>query len=362
MLPALVLTERAASGADQRESVETTSGSSAQGEPSIPGQIGDFKIVREVGRGGMGIVYEAFEQSLNRRVALKLLPEHTMLTPHSRERFEREARAAARLHHSGIVPVFGLGQHDGLHYIFMQFIDGCGLDEVIGALRQAPQQAGGNGVASRIADALRSGRYRSQGVDQGGEYAAVVELNPMDGSRESLLRSPLAETEVVRAGDTKIDASPQVENRPTSNPLAAKSHRSSRSLWDSVAAVGEQAARALHHAHRNGILHRDVKPSNLLLDVSGHVWLADFGLARSDDQEGLTKTGDILGTLRYMARETFSGEARVASEIYTLGLRLYEMVALRPAFDETNRNRLIQRVSRNLLSDLSGFVPTHLRT
>lgn len=343
LLPALVLMEQAASADDQRESIETVSESPSQGKTPMPAQIGDFKIVREVGRGGMGIVYEAVEQSLNRRVALKLLPDHTMLTPHSRERFEREARAAARLHHSGIVPVFGLGQHDGLHYIAMQFIDGCGLDEVIAALRQASEHA--DGVASRIADALRSGRYRNHGVNQEEGYAAAVEKHQLDARRESPLKSPLAETEAVRAGDTKIDALPQVDNRPTSNPLVADSHRSNRNLWDSVAAVGEQAARALHHAHRNGILHRDVKPSNLLLDVSGHVWLADFGLARSDDQESLTKTGDILGTLRYMAPETFSDEARVESEIYAFGLTLYEMVALRPAFDETNRNRLIQRVT-----------------
>lgn len=345
LLPALVLMEQAASAGDQRASVETATGSLSQGEAPMPAQIGDFKIVREVGRGGMGIVYEACEQSLNRRVALKLLPENTMLTPHSRARFEREARSAARLHHSGIVPVFGLGQHNGLHYIAMQFIDGCGLDEVIAALRQAPEEADDNGVACRIADALRTGCYRSQGVNQRAESAGAVEEYQLDASRESLLTSPLAETEAVRAGDTKIDALPQVDNRPTSTPLTADSHRSSRNLWDSVAAVGEQAARALHHAHRNGILHRDVKPSNLLLDVSGHVWLADFGLARSDDQESLTQTGDILGTLRYMAPETFSGEAGVDSEIYALGLTLYEMVALRPAIDETNRNRLIERVT-----------------
>ena len=296
LLPALVLMEQAASADDERASAEPASGALSHEEPPMPVQIGDFKIVREVGRGGMGIVYEAFEQSLSRRVALKLLPEHTMLSPHSRERFLREAQAAAKLHHSGIVPVFRLGQHDGLHYIAMQLIDGCGLDEVIKALRQAPDQTGDNCLATRIADALRSGHYQNQGIDQTPEHAAAAEENQSEVLRESPPKGPLAETEAVRVGDTKIDALPHVGRRPTPVSQMTDSQPPSQHLWNSVAAIGEQAARALHHAHKNGILHRDVKPSNLLLDVSGHVWLADFGLARSDDQESLTKTGDILGT------------------------------------------------------------------
>ena len=365
LLPALVLMEQAASADAQRASAESATGPPSHGTAPMPAQIGDFQIVREVGRGGMGIVYEAFEQSLNRRVALKLLPEQTMLSTHSRERFEREARAAARLHHTGIVPVFGLGQHDGLHYIAMQFIDGCGLDAVIAALRQTAGQTSDSDVASRIADALRSGRYQNQGVSPSPERGAAVEKDRLTARLDAPPKGPLAETVVARAEDTKIDAMPQVGRRLATVHQATDSQLPSRDFWSSVAAIGEQAARALHHAHRNGILHRDVKPSNLLLDLSGHVWLADFGLARSDDQEGLTKTGDILGTLRYMAPETFSGESGIASEIYAVGLTLYELVALRPAFDDTNRNRLIQRVtsgSPERLQRLRPDAPRELRT
>lgn len=105
-----------------------------------------------------------------------------------------------------------------------------------------------------------------------------------------------------------------------------------------------QVAEALQYAHDQGVLHRDIKPSNLLLDLRGAVWVTDFGLAKLDDDRGLTQTGDILGTLRYMAPETFKGGADARSEIYSLGLTLYELLTFRPAFQQANRNSLIQQV------------------
>src|SRR5262245_33260443 len=93
-------------------------------------RLGDFRILREVGRGGMGIVYEAEQVSLGRHVALKVLPRHALLDPRQVQRFQREAKAVARLHHTNIVPVHGVGECDGLHYYVMQFIQGLGLDEV----------------------------------------------------------------------------------------------------------------------------------------------------------------------------------------------------------------------------------------
>src|SRR5262245_3668110 len=105
--------------------------------------LGDFRIIREIGRGGMGIVYEAEQESLNRRVAVKVLPQSALLREKQLRRFEREAKTAARLHHTNIVPVFGVGEQDGLHYYVMQFIRGVGLDAVIDALRAGrPAQAG----------------------------------------------------------------------------------------------------------------------------------------------------------------------------------------------------------------------------
>jgi serine/threonine protein kinase len=112
-----------------------------------------------------------------------------------------------------------------------------------------------------------------------------------------------------------------------------------------VACIGMQVADALAHAASQGVLHRDIKPSNLLLDDTGNVWVADFGLAKADsDPDNLTHSGDVVGTLRYMAPERFSGQGDVRSDVYSLGLTLYELLALRPAFDETDRSRLVRQV------------------
>src|SRR5262249_33789384 len=115
--------------------------------------------------------------------------------------------------------------------------------------------------------------------------------------------------------------------------------------WQSVARLGVQVADALQHAHSQGVLHRDIKPSNLLLDAHGTVWVTDFGLAKADDQPNLTHIGDILGTLRYMPPEAFEGQTDPRSDVYSLGLTLYELLALRPAFDEKDRHKLIKQVT-----------------
>ena len=111
-----------------------------------------------------------------------------------------------------------------------------------------------------------------------------------------------------------------------------------------MARLGIQVAEALAHAHAQGVLHRDIKPSNLLLDVDGHVWVTDFGLAKVEGAEGPTRTGDIIGTLRYMGPERFDGWSDRRSDIYGLGVTLYEMLTLRPAFDAGTRLKLIEQV------------------
>src|SRR5439155_11773583 len=126
-----------------------------------------------------------------------------------------------------------------------------------------------------------------------------------------------------------------------------QSNLSGRKLtyWQSVAQIGLQVADALDYAHKQGILHRDIKPSNLLLDLHGVVWVTDFGLAKASDQEDLTHTGDVLGTLRYMPPEAFEGKTDARSDVYSLGLTLYELLALRPAYEEKDRHRLIKQVT-----------------
>jgi serine/threonine protein kinase/WD40 repeat protein len=304
-------------------------------------QLGDYRILREVGHGGMGVVYEAEQLSLGRHVALKVLPQKVLLDARTRRRFEREARAAARLHHSNIVPVYGVGEHDGVPFYSMQFIQGLGLDAVIRELRRLnagggrqptgppasdPPPSGQGALAAGVACSLVTGVFRPA-------TAATVEAEtggpapPAGGGHDP---SGLSSSSVVLPGQSS-----------TGSPSGARQ----ATYWESVARIGAQVAGALDYAHKQGVLHRDVKPSNLLLDAQGTVWVADFGLAKAQDSDNLTQAGDILGTLRYMAPEAFEGRADARSDVYGLGLTLYELVALRPAFGERERNKLIKQVT-----------------
>jgi WD40 repeat protein len=137
-----------------------------------------------------------------------------------------------------------------------------------------------------------------------------------------------------------------------------------RHYFESVARIGQQAAGALVYAHQRGVLHRDIKPSNLLLDESGVVWVTDFGLAKTDE-DGLTRTGDILGTFRYMAPERFQGQSDARSDVYALGLTLYELLTLRPGFDAPDRLRVMELVKESeppTPRSLDSRIPRDLET
>ncbi|HJN10973.1 MAG TPA: serine/threonine-protein kinase [Pirellulaceae bacterium] len=249
-------------------------------------RIGDFRIVEEVGRGGMGIVYEAWQLSLDRRVALKVLPFASLLDGKQIARFRNEAQAAARLHHPNIVPVFAVGTERGVHYYAMQFIDGQPLDRVISAL-------------------CRTARSREN------------QSRCTTGSDSSTLTTAYAD-----------DPS---------------------SYFQNVARLGVQAATALHAAHEEGIVHRDIKPSNLLLDESGKLWVADFGLARCRADSDLTGSGDLVGTLRYMSPEQAGGSAAIVdhrSDVYSLGATLYELLTLRQAVRGGDAVEIVRRIDR----------------
>jgi WD40 repeat protein/serine/threonine protein kinase/tetratricopeptide (TPR) repeat protein len=272
--------------------------------PTAPLAIAGFEIVREVGRGGMGIVYEAIELALGRRVALKVLPPLSA-GPTTAARFRREARAAGRLHHTNIVPIFGVGSDGGLLYYAMQFIEGEGLDRLIDRLRQDRTLL----VRSR----------RKTEVDR--------------------MRAEPLEPVCAPAGVTSTP--PPAEG----GPLAPSSGASSLAHARHVARIGLQVADALEYAHNSGFLHRDIKPSNILLDQADTAWVADFGLAKSaEPEEDLTHTGDIIGTLRYMPPERFDGHSDARGDVYALGATLYELLTLRPVFDDPDRTRLIERV------------------
>jgi serine/threonine protein kinase/formylglycine-generating enzyme required for sulfatase activity len=326
-------------------------------------QLGDFRILREVGQGGMGVVYEAEQVSLGRHVALKVLTRKMLPDARAKRRFEREAKAAARLHHTNIVPVFGVGAHDGVPYYVMQFIHGQGLDLVLDELKQ--WKAGNGSSPSRegpVADLARSLLT--------GQFQAIAEPSPVpegtsDESPEAAEPNPpFAPGPLPAASETRAVSSGSITLPGQSGETHTRQTRK-QTYWQSVAGVGVQVADALEHAHRQGIVHRDVKPSNLLLDAQGRVWVTDFGLAKADDQKDLTQDGDILGTPRYMPPEAFEGRTGPCSDVYSLGLTLYELVALRPAFAEKERAKLVRRITTEdapRLRDWQPGVPRDLET
>jgi len=364
MLPALVMVE-------QDLTIDLDPGSTgAQPAPVLSPckerRLGDYRILREIGRGGMGVVYEAEQVSLGRRVALKVLPSQVASDRQALERFRREAKAAARLHHTNIVPVFEVGRDGEVTYYAMQFIQGQGLDQVIdelARLREPERKPGGTGspgptaaapppdaeapALGRIAESLLRGRLATGGAAPSSDVlpAAATGSAATDRFARDTTHSSdfvLADLEPAGPGPTSVQGPSAVlpgGSQVTPAYLSARRPPFFRSL----AQIGRQAAQGLAYAHASGIVHRDIKPSNLLLDHAGVVWIADFGLAKGEDQ-GLTHTGDILGTLRYMAPERFRGEGDARADVYALGLTLYELLTLRRGFDSSDRLRLIEQI------------------
>jgi serine/threonine protein kinase len=266
LLPAVLMMEQL----KPRREGETPTGPGPPVLGPVPERLGDYRILREIGRGGMGVVYEGEHEALRRRVAIKVLAAHLVPSETLRARFRREAQAAARLHHTNIVPVFGVGEQDGCCFYVMQLIAGTGL------------------------------------------------------GRES----------------TPVD------------------HRA-------VARIGVQVADALAYAHSQGVLHRDIKPTNLLLDQRGAVWVTDFGVAKFVEDATLTQVGEFVGTLRYMPPERLLGQSDARGDVYGLGVTLYELLAGRPAFPDATPHQLIRLITH---ADLPGLrkldpsIPADLET
>lgn len=243
----------------------------------------------------MGIVYESVQTTLGRRVALKVLGSGLGLTPKAVERFRREAAAAARLHHTNIVPVYATGEDRGIHFYAMELIDGPGLDVVIRQMREQ--------MPTIDAPALAP------------DLTTTAAYSPPD---------PLA----------------------TSSGVKTEAGSSAR-RFDRIASMIAEVADALHHAHQNGVTHRDVKPSNLLLASDGRLSVTDFGLARMFEQPGMTVTGEFVGTPAYMSPEQITaGRIPVdhRTDIYSLGATLYELLTLRPPFAADGRDKLLAMV------------------
>jgi serine/threonine protein kinase/tetratricopeptide (TPR) repeat protein len=272
-------------------------------------RLGDYELVREIGRGGMGVVYEARQLSLNRQVALKVLPFAAMLDERQIARFRTEAQAAAQLHHPNIVQVYAVGQERGVHYFAMQFIAGQSLEAAINELREA--NAVGVPLLARTAVGAASSLPTAGQASSG----TLVSQREVDTVAES-------------AFSTRVSTH-------------------SRTYCHSVARLILQAADALHHAHQLGVIHRDVKPSNLLLDRSGRLWVTDFGLARIQTDSGVTISGDIVGTVRYMSPEQAAGSSALVdarTDVYALGATMYELLTLQPAHRGNARPEILRHI------------------
>jgi hypothetical protein len=313
--------------------------------------LGDFRIVREIGRGGMGIVYEAVQLSLDRRVALKVLPLASAFDAAHLERFKNEAQAAAHLHHSNIVPVHAVGCDRGLHFYAMQLIDGLPLSAVVAQLRaaagkQTSDRANASltqrrGTPSRQISASRvsAARDQSGSVPAGREHAG-----PDDDTLGYLPPRSSASSSV--SSETP-PAAAYVETTAGTTTILSAARGNAGRYWRTVAELVRQAALALEHAHQFGVVHRDIKPANLLLDARGNLWVTDFGLAQFQAAGQLTQTGDMLGTLRYMSPEQAAGDRVILdhrTDIYSLGVTLYELLTLEPAFADRERPLLLRRI------------------
>ncbi len=322
-------------------------------------RLGDFRILREVARGGMGVVYEAVQESMGRHVALKILSLFGRISSTQLQRFQLEACSAGRLHHGNIVPVYGVGEHDGVHYYAMQFIHGHGMDAIVDDLRRlrgledgaaSPQSGGRTLLASRaagssmaLARSLAAGAFETSEVD--GQESATTAGAALPPLSEASVRNegPLPGEQIEHAPSLSSTASIGATGLDSIDTSSVSLGTESQ-YYRSVARIGAQVADALAYAHGQGVLHRDIKPSNLLLDVAGRVWVTDFGLAKVEGSDGPTRTGDIVGTVRYMPPERFNGWSDIRSDVYSLGATLYELLTLHPLFGTTPQSELIEKV------------------
>jgi len=262
----------------------------------MPETIGEYQVLSELGRGGMGVVYLGKHRTLGREVAIKVLPPSLAASADRVDRFQSEAQAAARLHHTHIVGVFGVGQNESYHYYVMDYVAGRGLDELIGERKKK-----------------------------------------------------------CSGSDSSSDSQP--------SPDATRSDQD-HFRW--AARVGADLSDALAYAHGQGVFHRDLKPSNFLLGDDGIVRITDFGLAKlSESDVHLTKTGDLIGTPQYLAPESLKGQYDARSEVYCLGLTIYELIASRPAFAAGSPAEVLSKITTTRpteLRKLNSKIPGDLST
>ncbi len=294
--------------------------------------LGDYRLIREIARGGMGVVYEAEQISLNRRVALKILPFAAVLDQRQLKRFKTEAKAAASLDHPHIVNVYNVGNERGVHYYAMQYVEGHDVAELICQLRELSR--------ADSPDTESAGYELAQSLASG-------EFEPPDATRRMSLAEQCTPTVAGPALQTQSRPSKtRTDDTPPCPMFDTEVSTTRREYFRTVAALGIQAAEALQYAHARGVLHRDIKPSNLMINSDGRLLVTDFGLARVDGDVALTMTGDVMGTMRYMSPEQASGRNDVIdcrSDVYSLGATLYEMITLQPLYPGSDHQELLRK-------------------
>jgi len=278
----------------------------------LSGQIGDFVIEGRLGAGGMGIVYKARQVSLNRPVALKVLGQ-ARTDPRDIERFKREALAAAKLNHPGIATIHYIGQNEHICYLAMEYIEGLSLRQIINKLASTnnPETTIDSlleaSVLEETPQAIRFDDETNKLVNWTPKPEDISPVSPSDKFRQLITK----ETHIIRCCQIVSDI-----------------------------------ALALHHAHENGVIHRDLKPDNIMIDRNKAVHIIDFGLARLAEEGRLTSTGQLIGTPIYMSPEQVTGriELDVRSDIYSLGLVLYELLTLQYAVLAQNVEQAIRTI------------------
>jgi eukaryotic-like serine/threonine-protein kinase len=345
LIPALVELEQLGhSAGDSNPSPGRETGSRPSwDEGPMPERLGDYRILARIGGGGMGVVYEAERESLKSRVALKVVHPRFRADSKYLRRFHAEARLAAGLHHTNIVGVFDYGEQDGVYFYAMQFIQGQPLDHVLADIRRLREDGTYvDGLLDLEVIFTIPGAGASPGPSAAvrglltGRFAATTAIGEAEEATESIGMCDPASSDCPGA----------VAGAAEPSALGPSSLGGSGELryFREVARVGAQVADALEYAHRRNVLHRDIKPSNLLLDGMGNVWVTDFGLAKLEEGEDLSQTHELVGTLRYMAPERFRRTSERRGDVYSLGATLYELLVLRPPFEESDEIRLIERI------------------
>ncbi len=269
--------------------------------------LGDFRILREIGRGGMGTVYLAEQISLRRTVALKVLHPGVSLNANVVRRFHREAEAAGRLRHPNIVQVFAVGEQDGTHFFAMEYVQGESLDQIARRMRK------GGGVKE-------------------------LSSHPSSWSTDEELS---LETKEEKKRVTQESLSTDEEDRGDSTVSETQEY-----ILDAARLMAE-VADALDYSHRHGIIHRDVKPHNIIVDRVGRPYLVDFGLAHTEGSMGITKTGEVFGTPTYMSPEQVAGslaDIDHRTDVYSLGCSFYEMLTLDRPFDGKTPQETVRKI------------------